>query len=287
MPLVVLLLMLCSFSLATVIARRAIEGGTRGVYLPPDDTSDLYSGVANTASDSARFDSIAVAQLRIHRTDSVRELKQNAYLKETISQNKFDRDKWKAAKKDLDYSEEPPKKEKEKIETHTWSPSSPSIFSGSAVKFIFVGIILLLLAFLLFKIFSNRLSNKKVVTHKNIVSIEDIEDLHLVPESELERLLREALERKDFNEAIRIYYVFIIRELSEKELIGWKKEKTNRDYLAELRPTQHYALFKELTLLFERVWYGDVLLAEPDYTRISPRFKTFADSIKSGSGVEK
>ena len=267
-----LVLILCSG--ITDQAKRAVTGGLHGKDSVALSDHQTDSAFAEILSDSTAL------------TDSVSEARTDTYLKEPFTVIKFDREKWKAAKKGIDYSDVDPPKKKKQTETFTWFSGS-TLFSGDVVKFIFVTIVILLLAFLLFKIFSGRLSNKKVVNDKSIVSVEDIEDISLVPESELERLLKEALNRKDFNEAIRIYYVFIIRELSEKELIRWKKEKTNRDYVSELREMAHYGIFRELTLLFERVWYGDILLQEADYSRVGPRFKSFADTIKLSTPGEK
>jgi hypothetical protein len=243
--------------------------------------TDTVRNSARSGTESSVNDSLVVAAF-----DTLSLKNEAAYLKDTICQNQFDRDKWNAAKKGLDYSETHPTEKNEKTITQTWS-SRPSLFSGNVVKYIFVGIIILLLTFLLFITFSNKTSNKKIRRDKILVTIEDIEDIHHVPESELQRLLREALERQDYNEAIRIYYVFIIRELSEKKLISWKKEKTNREYLSELNTTIHHTVFREITLLFERVWYGDTHLEEHDYSTISPLFKTFAESIKLSPPREK
>jgi hypothetical protein len=207
-----------------------------------------------------------------------------------LSLKRFDRKEWQEARKSLQYNETPPEKTKD-VETKENQPnplfSGQSLFSGAAFKYIFSGIAILLLAFILFRLIAGRLNNKSIKRGKVIVTVEDIEDISHVTEPELDRLLRLALESGNFREAVRIYYVSIIRRLSENELIRWQKDKTNREYLSELSHSSHYPLFREITLLFDRVWYGDIHLDESAYLRMSPRFKTLSDALKTERGGEK
>ncbi|MFI5149056.1 MAG: DUF4129 domain-containing protein [Bacteroidia bacterium] len=203
------------------------------------------------------------------------------YQQEPLKTDSFRRAAWLSLKKGIDYKEA---EQKQRSVPHTSSSnwgSFPSLFAGPAIQFIFIGVILLLLAFLLWKILAGNLSNKKVKDDKIVVSIEDIDDISQVSESELNRLLREALARQDYKGAIRIYYVSILLILSEKELISWTREKTNREYLQELRLSPHFSPFGELTSLYEKVWYGDLELMLPTYQRIEPGFKSLSETLKS------
>jgi hypothetical protein len=207
------------------------------------------------------------------------------YLQTPLGCDSFNRESWKKAKKGLDYSEELKKKPVQT--TGNSAPSGGTLFSGPVPKFIFVGLLLALLVFVLWKILAERLSNKMIPDEEILSSVEDIQDIAKVPESELERLLREALEKEDYREAIRIYYVSILHSLADKKLIHWKKEKTNHEYLHELAPTRHAHVFKELTQLYERVWYGDRMLLAPEYSGIGPRFKSFSDALKTNQLLEQ
>ncbi|MEO6168258.1 MAG: DUF4129 domain-containing protein, partial [Chitinophagales bacterium] len=100
---------------------------------------------------------------------------------------------------------------------------------------------------------------------------------------ELDRFLREALEQNDFRLAVRIYYLMAIKELAQRKFIHWKKEKTNFDYLSELGEGTSYHGFKEITLIFERVWYGELAINEQLFAEMSRPFKYFITSVKSVS----
>ena len=67
------------------------------------------------------------------------------------------------------------------------------------------------------------------------------------------------------------------RSLTEKDLITWSQEKTNRDYIRELRKQPYIETFKQLTLRFELAWYGDQDVRQDDYTS----FEVLTDDISS------
>ncbi len=96
-----------------------------------------------------------------------------------------------------------------------------------------------------------------------------------IHETDLERWIREALEQENFALAIRLYYLAGIKELSLRRAIRWKKDKTNRDYLSELYNTSIYEKFREVTRIFERVWYGKGEITRTDYDALAPNFEEF------------
>lgn len=200
---------------------------------------------------------------------------------------------WAKAKAGIDYTATAKEREKAAVEKRkadeaearaakkkaSARPSSAfnfSFFEGLPVigKTIFMGFIVLLIGFLLYYLAGSALflKNKKVNATENI-RIEDIEsDLK---ESDLERFLRQAIEQDDYRLALRIHYLMILKALSQKEWIDWKKEKTNYEYCRELREkTTIYASFRDITGVFERVWYGANAVNKEEYERLQPLFKS-------------
>ena len=58
-------------------------------------------------------------------------------------------------------------------------------------------------------------------------------------------------------EAARLYYMYVLQVLDEKEAIDWMPQKTNQDYLHECRLLDFKSSFSRLTYLFDYIWYGD------------------------------
>ena len=112
--------------------------------------------------------------------------------------------------------------------------------------------------------------SRKISKSFNNFSIEKIENN--IHETDLDRFIRKAVEEKKFVLAIRLYYLAIIKELSLSKMIKWKRDKTNRNYLNEIRSTSLFNPFKEVTRIFERVWYGQGNLDEKEYLSIKPKF---------------
>jgi hypothetical protein len=90
--------------------------------------------------------------------------------------------------------------------------------------------------------------------------------------------------RAEFREVIRLSYLQLIRSLSEKGLIHWKREKTNRDYVAELQRSGLQTEFSRLTDIFEHYWYGSFPLSEATFQRVFPEFQEMARKVESFRG---
>jgi hypothetical protein len=63
--------------------------------------------------------------------------------------------------------------------------------------------------------------------------------------------------------------------LSAQRAITWRKNKTNRQYLQEMRSSKQYSEFRILTLIFERVRYGGQQLDQGQFEQIKPGFQSF------------
>jgi len=120
--------------------------------------------------------------------------------------------------------------------------------------------------------------NKKVVKSNAHITIDNVEE-HIY-ESDLDRFIREAVEQNNYTLAIRLYYLAIIKELSLKRAIKWKKDKTNKDYLREMRKTNLFNPFREATRIFERIWYGEEELEKEDYQEIKPTFEKLVQAAQ-------
>lgn len=194
----------------------------------------------------------------------------------------IDEKAWERAKEGIDFSKlkklKPVKPKENKVSTSKFDPSFLSGLTVAAKAFFFIvliAIIGLILYLLVGRGFFS--GNARVNTEVDFTLAEIEENLH---ESDLERFLRLALEKKDYKMALRIYYLMILKSLSIKEKIIWKRDKTNSEYLREMQPQANYERFRRATLLFDRVWYSDVAVQEADFNFISPTFKDFYDEVR-------
>ena len=146
------------------------------------------------------------------------------------------------------------------------------------LQYILFGLLAVLLAFLIYQLFM-----KTSFDDKGSKVVDRFEELAptQIPKSELELLLEKALANNDFRGAIRLYFIFIIKDLSEKEWIRWEKKKTNFSYLTEMRSRPQYESFNEVVSIYELVWYGNYSVEKEDFNSLEPRFKNLLNSLNS------
>lgn len=169
----------------------------------------------------------------------------------------------------------------EETESPNYTPprvrTSPSVFNGlGIIGYILLGVLIVGLAFLIYYMYINRQKDgAKVGEPINFDEVAPTE----IPLTELERLLREALAKGDYRGAIRIYFIFIIRDLANKQWINWEKEKTNFHYLREMSGKHEFDDFNKSVSYFEIIWYGKRDLDVATFEQIKPNFTNFLDKL--------
>ncbi len=216
---------------------------------------------------------------------------QRDYLDEEVEPRPFNEETWKGLTRELDYSryeeeEETPEPLPESeggTQSGDSKLSSDGISGGAFFQVLFFAVILVILGFVIWKIFGNSalFSNKKIAKKAGF-TLEEIEDN--LTESDVDRALREAMEAGNYHLAIRLQFLAVLKELSLQNRIRWKKDKTNGDYLYELSGSRWYAPFGELTYLFEIVWYGELRLTEELFLQLQPQYEQFIAQLKNSTG---
>ncbi|HMQ49948.1 MAG TPA: DUF4129 domain-containing protein [Saprospiraceae bacterium] len=215
------------------------------------------------------------------------------YVKEAASINSFNRNKWQELKEGIDYTETSRNKQKEAAheaeksqgrydEVRQNRPMTVDSQLGNIImKFILilgavVIIVLLLRSILGLEV---RPKNKKLRKAGSVgnINLEDIEAN--IYESDLNAYVRQALSQGQYSLAVRLYYLALLKELSLKKMIHWKRDKTNRQYLLEMNKTNHAEDFERITQTFEQVWYGDRRMDKADFEEVEPIFQSMIQRI--------
>ncbi|KFF08417.1 hypothetical protein [Chryseobacterium luteum] len=80
---------------------------------------------------------------------------------------------------------------------------------------------------------------------------------------------------EDYRSAVRYQFLFILKKLSDKKLINWNPEKTNKDYAVELKDANLKDEFTGLAYIFDYVWYGEFSINEKNYLKFKNRYQSF------------
>lgn len=102
-------------------------------------------------------------------------------------------------------------------------------------------------------------------------------DLHEL--SKYDSLINDAESKNDFNLSTRYLYLKTLKNLSEKTLIHFSFDKTNRAYLTEMESSNSYDQFVWLTKNYEFVWYGKFLINKDNYYQLKEEFIAFNKSL--------
>ncbi|MDR5589984.1 DUF4129 domain-containing protein [Christiangramia sp. SM2212] len=107
------------------------------------------------------------------------------------------------------------------------------------------------------------------------------EEEDLVKNEDLLSLMKEAIQNGNFRLAVRYYYLLQLRKLDDLEIIQYEYQKTNRDYLMEIRDQKIKDQFSNISKLYEFIWYGSFQVSETDYRLAEKGFVQMEDSLKN------
>ena len=103
-------------------------------------------------------------------------------------------------------------------------------------------------------------------------SVKALEDELVAPE-DYDRLVGEAASERHYRIAVRLLYRRSLARLRDDDMIEWRPEKTDSDYVREVRGEwEHAELFAAAVREFQRVWFGEQALDESQYKRIRAVF---------------
>lgn len=100
-----------------------------------------------------------------------------------------------------------------------------------------------------------------------------------INEIDFDALISGATARTEYRTAVRLYYLKTLKLLSDRRLIEWKINKTNHNYVKELNELELKKSFKELTYLFEWIWYGELHVERSLFEETRNNFMNFQNSL--------
>lgn len=120
-------------------------------------------------------------------------------------------------------------------------------------------------------------SNIGLFRKKNIITKGEeeegiIEDIFAI---NYQKEIDKAAMQGNYRLAVRLMYLRLLKSMSEKNIIQYKQDKTNLDYLMQLHSTKYYNNFFSITRNYEYSWYGKFEVSEEAYRLISNEFNQF------------
>jgi hypothetical protein len=104
------------------------------------------------------------------------------------------------------------------------------------------------------------------------------ENIH---EMDFEGMIARAAEEQNYRLAIRLHYLRTLKTLTDRDLIRWQPDRTNRSYLTDIQAPLVRQGFEKITTLFEYAWYGHFEIDAPHFERTTSAFGTFHHLLNS------
>ena len=89
-----------------------------------------------------------------------------------------------------------------------------------------------------------------------------------------------AVGMSNYRLAVRLMFLRLLRNLSDRNIIQYKQDSTNFDYMMQLHPTGMYPDFSRLARNYEYSWYGQFEIDKEKYSIIKNEFENFERKLK-------
>lgn len=150
-------------------------------------------------------------------------------------------------------------------------PNSAGSFAANFIRFLAIliaGFVIYLVIRFLTRKNGNLFFSKKNTT-LDIDSDELHENIHEI--NFIERIADFELQ-KDYRSAVRYQFLSVLKKLNDQKILEWNPEKTNKDYISELKNPRMKEHFRELVYIFDYVWYGEFFIDEAAYQIFKKKF---------------
>ncbi|WP_248722316.1 DUF4129 domain-containing protein [Seonamhaeicola sp. ML3] len=142
-------------------------------------------------------------------------------------------------------------------------------------------IIFLLVIFFIFKAVINKegawVFGKS--SDKNIIPVTDIEtNIHAV---DFKKLIKKAESENNFRLAIRYYYLWLLKLLTQAEIIEYDVEKTNSDYQNEITQDNLKKEFAYTSYLYNYIWYGEFDVNPNEFNKAKHAFTKLLKTVEA------
>lgn len=140
-------------------------------------------------------------------------------------------------------------------------------------------IIALLVMLFLIKMFL-RVNTRNIIEGKtNISAVKFNTEEELIKSENLEELIKEAINNKNYRLSVRYYYLYLLQQMTEQNIIVWQQQKTNEDYIKEIKTKALQDDFISSTRLYDFVWYGNFDISEDQFSRAEKLFNNMKAKI--------
>lgn len=184
--------------------------------------------------------------------------------------------------------EAPEEEEEEEDTVEPWDFNWDINLSQQTSILIFL-VLLLVFGFLIYRVLGDvemRKRTRSAGEEEEEINIEDIEEERLVADGVSLSLLQRAENAGQFDVAVRLLYIQLLKELQDADLIKYRRDFSNRDYQHQLKGTKYLKDFRDVTADYERYWFGKYTIDRLSYRLVQRKFNVLSQEIKTTTKSE-
>lgn len=174
------------------------------------------------------------------------------------------------------------RQEKEKAMIKKAATTGPGLverfLSSYYLKVLLWTLAVLFVLFILYRLFLTEGVFRRETKASDEVSQDEEEEM-ISPDTDFDALIGQALQQNNFRQAVRYQYLRTLHKLAAKDMIELARDKTNYQYVTEIRNSSLQNEFSKLTLNYEYAWYGEFEIETGIYRRIETGFNDFNQKL--------
>jgi hypothetical protein len=190
----------------------------------------------------------------------------------------FNRPYWEKLRRGLEFDEEKVQPKDTSGKKRIQKKKEPKMTLPGFMKYIWILVVIAILLFVIYK-FLPAWGEKNLKNKKDLIIDLDGLDEEQIRSIQIGTPLEKALKAGDYRTAYRLRYLGVLKDLIERNLILYKKEKTNYEYLLQLSGLPVYEPFRLLTFSFDGIWYGDLQIDRQRYEALETHFINFNKAV--------
>lgn len=156
---------------------------------------------------------------------------------------------------------------------------SSSINIGGLGNSILIILGVLIVGLTTYLILNNINSQAKVKISND--KIEDLpEEQENIHEIDFNQVLEDLINKEEYRRAVRYLFLQLLKQLSDKNSINWKIDKTNKEYYYEISNPTIAEEFQKLWMVYDYVWYGKSVINRAQFDEVRQNFLSFSKLLK-------
>lgn len=142
---------------------------------------------------------------------------------------------------------------------------------ATAIRYLIYGLLIMVLFYFLKFLFYKDVSWAIWKKKKNVITQDDSnDDTNL--NTDFEAMIRKSVNEGNKRMAVRYYYLWLLHKLDAHHIISMNPEKTNSDYLYEIKNVNFKSSFAYLSYIYDYIWYGEAEVGDLDFNKVRDSF---------------